>query len=268
MRTVVCVKQVPDTTEVKVNPETGTLVRAGVPSILNPYDHYAVEKALELKKKHGGEVTVVTMGPPQARAVLQLALALGADRAVLLSDRLFAGSDTWATSYALARAIRKLGKYDLVLCGQQAIDGDTAQVGPGVAQSLHIPQITFCDWVEVDKRTLRAQRHIDDGTEVVETRLPALASMTMPHDFKPRHPSFTAVAQALGKVLETWSAADINAEPEKVGLKGSPTQVDRVYAPPQREKGVIFTGSPVELAGKLLEILHKENFVKTGGGAK
>ncbi|MFA6092782.1 MAG: electron transfer flavoprotein subunit beta/FixA family protein [Elusimicrobiota bacterium] len=261
MKIVVCVKQVPDTTEVQVDPQTGTLIRAGVPSILNPYDHFAVEKALELKAEHGAEVSVLTMGPPQAQAVLRLALALGADRAMLLSDRLFAGSDTWATSYALGRAIRKLGRTDLILCGQQAIDGDTAQVGPGIAQNLRIPQITFCDQVEIEDRQLKARHHIDDGHEIVQARLPVLCTMTPPQDYRPRHPSFPRVVQAMGKVLETWTALEIGAEPGMIGLKGSPTQVDRVYAPPQKEKGVVFTGTAAELAGRILDILQKENFL-------
>ncbi|HAH06926.1 MAG TPA: electron transfer flavoprotein subunit beta [Elusimicrobia bacterium] len=262
MRTVVCVKQVPDTTEVKVDPQTGTLIRAGVPSILNPYDHFAVEWALKLKARHGGEVTVLTMGPPQAKAVLQLALALGCDRAMLLSDRAFAGSDTWATSYALARAVKKIGKFDLILCGQQAIDGDTAQVGPGVAQSLHIPQITFCDSIEVEGRKAKVQRHIDDGYEIVEAKLPVLCTMSLPHAHPLPWPSFPKVAQARSKVLEVWTAADIGAEPEKIGLKGSPTQVHKVYPPPLRAKGTVFTGSASEMASKLLDILRQENFIK------
>src|SRR3989339_1420885 len=148
MHIAVCVKQVPDTTEVKVNPETGTLIRAGVPSIINPYDHFALEKAIEIKKKTGGNVTVISMGPPQAKSVIQMCLALGADKGILLSDMAFAGSDTWATSYTLSKAIKKMGKTDLILCGLQAIDGDTAQVGPGIAQQMRIPQITFCETVD------------------------------------------------------------------------------------------------------------------------
>jgi electron transfer flavoprotein beta subunit len=262
MRTVVCVKQVPDTTEVKVDPKTGTLVRTGVPSILNPYDHFALETALNLKKRHGGEVTVLSMGPPQARAVVLLGLALGADRGMLLCDRAFAGSDTWATSYALAKAIKKLGKFDLVLCGQMAIDGDTAQTGPGIAQRLRIPQVTFCESVEVEARRLRARKLIDDGTEVLETRLPALCSMTLPHDHRPRWPSFVQVSKALEKVLETWTAEDVGARPDMIGLKGSPTQVHRVYPPAQRAKGTVFTGSSAEMSAKLLEILRAESFIR------
>ena len=150
MNIIVCIKQVPDSTRVKVDPKTGTLIRAGVPSILNPYDHYALEKALAIKAKTGAKVTVLSMGPAQAVAVLRLALALGADEGVLLSSRAFAGSDTWATSYALAMAIRKIGSFDMILCGQMAIDGDTAQTGPGIAFHLGIPQITFCESVDSD----------------------------------------------------------------------------------------------------------------------
>ena len=150
----------------------------------------------------------------------------------------------------------------MILCGQQAIDGDTAQVGPGVAQNLHVPQITFCDHIEVDGRKAKVRRHIDDGYEVVEAKLPVLCTMTMPHDYKPRYPSFPRVAEANSKVYEVWTAADVGAEPEKIGLKGSPTQVNRVYAPPQRGKGVVFTGSSSEMAAKLLDILRQENFLK------
>jgi len=262
MHIAVCVKQVPDTTEVKINPETNSLIRTGVPSIINPYDHFALQTAMELKKTHGFRVTVISMGPPQAKAVLQLALALGCDRAMLLSDRAFAGSDTWATSYALARAVKKIGKFDLILCGQQAIDGDTAQVGPGVAQSLHIPQITFCDSIEVEGRKAKVQRHIDDGYEIVEAKLPVLCTMSLPHAHPLPWPSFPKVAQARSKVLEVWTAADIGAEPEKIGLKGSPTQVHKVYPPPLRAKGTVFTGSASEMASKLLDILRQENFIK------
>lgn len=261
MHTAVCVKQVPDTTEVKVNPETGTLIRTGVPSIINPFDHFAVEKALEIKEKTGGEVTVISMGPPQAKSVIQLALALGADKGILLSDMAFAGSDTWATSYALSRAIKKLGKIDLILCGLQAIDGDTAQVGPGVAHQMRIPQITYCQTLEAIGRKIRARRLIDDGYEIVEATTPVLCTMTAPHDFTPEYPSFVSILQAQNKPYEVWTAGDINAEPGLIGLKGSPTQVNRVYPPPQREKGEILRGSPGELVEKLLSILKQKKFI-------
>lgn len=262
MHIVVCVKQVPDTTEVKVNPETGTLIRTGVPSIINPFDHFALEKALEVKAAAGGEVTVISMGPPQAKSVIQMALALGADKGILLSDMAFAGSDTWATSYTISKAIKKMGKVDLVFCGLQAIDGDTAQVGPGVAQQLRIPQITFCETVEANGRKITARRLIDDGYEIVESRVPVLCTMVVPHDYAPKYPSFVRVQEALKKPYEVWTAADIGADPECIGLNGSPTQVNRIYPPPQREKGTILKGSAAELVEKLLTILKQENFIQ------
>ena len=175
MKIIVCVKQVPEITEVKIDPVTHTLVREGVPSILNPFDEFAVEEALRIREKHGGEVTAVTMGPPQAREALIKCLAMGADRAILLTDRAFAGADTWATAYTLSLAIKRL-EHDIILCGKQAIDGDTAQVGPELAENLGIPQITFVKKVEVDEKSRKVlvHRETEDGYEVIECRLPVL----------------------------------------------------------------------------------------------
>jgi len=261
MNIVVLVKQVPDTTEVKINPETGTLIRAGVPSIINPYDHFALQAALELKKKHDFKVTLVSMGPPQAKSVLQLGLALGADEAVLLSDMAVAGSDTWATSYALAKTVKKVGKADIVLCGMQAIDGDTAQTGPGVAQHLGMPQVTFCESVEVDGRRIIARKQIDGGHEIVEARPPVLLSMVMTKDYVPQYPSFPAVHASLAKPYHVWSAADIGAEPQYLGLKGSPTQVNRIYPPAQRGKAQMFSGSGQQGVDRIIEIMRREHFI-------
>jgi electron transfer flavoprotein beta subunit len=262
MRIAVCIKQVPDSTQVKVDPATGTLIRAGVPSILNPYDHYALECALKLKKETGAEVCVVSMGPPQAQEVVRLALALGADRGILLSDRAFAGSDSWATSYALSQALRHLGGVDLIMCGVMAIDGDTAQTGPGIACQLGIPQITFCDEISVAGTTVRAKRLIEGGHETVEAGFPALATMSLPHEYERAYPSFRQIAAAQEKPYEVWTVATIHADPKFLGLNGSPTRVDRVYAPSARERGTIFTGSPAEIVARFLEILKQENFVK------
>ncbi|HAT73080.1 MAG TPA: electron transfer flavoprotein subunit beta [Elusimicrobia bacterium] len=262
MNIVVCVKQVPDSTEVKINPETGTLIRAGVPSIINPYDHFALQTALELKAKHDFKVTLVSMGPPQAKSVVQMGMALGADEGVLLSDMAFAGSDTWATSYALAKAIKKIGKVDLIFAGMQAIDGDTAQTGPGVAQQLGMPQITFCERVEVDGRRIIAHKQIDGGHEVVEARPPVLLTMIMHKDYTPRYPSFLSVNASLKKPFHTWNAADIGAEPQYLGLKGSPTQVDKIYPPPQREKAAMFSGSGAEGMARIMQIMKAEHFLE------
>lgn len=262
MNVIVCIKQVPDTDKVKINPETGTIIRAGVPSILNPYDHYALENALKIKKETGGKITVISMGPPQAVEVIKLALSLGADRGILLSDRAFAGSDTWATSYALSKGIEKIGTYDLILCGQMAIDGDTAQTGPGIAYHLKIPQVTFCESVVLANGKAEIVKFVDGGTQDIQAELPALITMTIPGDYMGIYPSFLAVFDAQDKPVETWSAADVGAEPQKLGLDGSPTRVDKIYAPERKVQGEIFSGSANELAEKVLSFLKQGRFIK------
>jgi len=262
MNIIVCIKQVPDSTQVKVDPKTGTLIRAGVPSILNPYDHFALEQALAIKEKTGAKVTVLSMGPNQATAVIRLALALGADEGVLLSDRAFAGSDTWATSYALATAVKKIGQYDLICCGQMAIDGDTAQTGPGMAFHLGIPQITFCSGVDANGQTVVVKKLIEGGHQILEADMPVLVTMTMPVDYVAKYPSFMAAHKAQDKTIHVWTATDIGADPHKLGLEGSPTRVDRIFPPPARQKGEMFSGSAQELAAKFVEILKKESVIK------
>jgi electron transfer flavoprotein beta subunit len=263
MNIIVCLKQVPDSTRVKVDPKTSTLVRAGVPSILNPYDHFALSQALKIKvKTPGTTVTVLCMGPNQAQSVIRLALGLGADKGILLSDRAFAGSDTWATSYALATAIKKIGAFDLIMCGQMAIDGDTAQTGPGIAFHLDIPQITFCDGVDAAQGKVTAHKIIDGGHQVMEADLPALVTMTMPFDYAAAYPSLLGAYRAQQKPSLTWTAADIGADSSKLGLDGSPTRVDRIFPPPARPKGEIYSGSAGELADTLIGILKKESIIK------
>jgi electron transfer flavoprotein beta subunit len=235
---IVCIKQVPDTTEVKINPETGTLIREGVPSIINPFDTYAIEEGLLLKEKFGGKVTVISMGPPQAIEALKESVAMGADEAVLLSDRAFAGADTWATAYALSRAIRKLGEFDIILCGKQAIDGDTGQVGPGIAGQLGISQLTYVFKIrELDPEagTVLVERLLEEGREVVQAPLPAL--LTVVKDInQPRYPTFIGIRRATKMQIPVWTAADLpECDSGRCGLNGSPTQVVRVFAPPARE---------------------------------
>ncbi len=262
MNIVVCIKQVPDSDKVKVNPETGTIIRAGVPSILNPYDHFALENALKIKKEIGGKITVISMGPPQAVEVIKLALSLGADRGILLSDRAFAGSDTWATSYAISKGIEKIGEYDLILCGQMAIDGDTAQTGPGIAYHLNIPQITFCKNVQIANGKAEISKFVDGGTQDIQAELPALITMTIPADYRGIYPSFLDVFDAQDRPVETWSASDVGADPQKLGLEGSPTRVDKIYAPERKVQGEIFSGSANELAEKVLSFLKQGRFIK------
>jgi len=259
MRIVVCVKQVPDTTEVRIDPDRGTMVRRGVPSILNPLDAHAVEAAVRLREEVGGEALALSMGPPQAEEALREALARGCDRAVLLTDRAFAGADTWATSYTLARALKKLAPVDLVVCGKQAVDGDTAQVGPGIAAHLGWPQVTY----------VRAIRHVADGTAVVErltdyanetlrVRLPAV--LTVLKDLNvPRLPSLVSLMRARRAEVERWGPQQVGGDENEMGLNGSPTRVVRIFTPPQRGECTLWEGEPEHSAHRLAEALLREN---------
>ena len=260
MNIIVSIKQVPDTTEVRIDPETGTLVREGVPSIINPFDENAIEAGLQLREQHGGQVTVITMGPPQAEQALREAIAMGADAAVLVSDRAFAGSDTLATSYTLAQTIRKLGEFDLILCGKQAFDGDTAQVGPGLAEQLGIAQITYAIALEVEGKRLRVKRLLDDRFEVTETRLPALVTVVKQIN-EPRHAGLKGVMRARKAEVPVWSAADIEADVTRCGLSGSPTNVVRVFSPQRQTKGERLEGEAPEVARQLVEKLREAQLV-------
>lgn len=238
MEIVVCVKQVPDTTEVKIDPVKNTLIREGVPSIVNPFDKIAVEAALQLKEKYGGRVRVISMGPPQAADALKECLAMGADEAVLVSDRAFGGADTLATSYALSTSIEKMGPVDLILCGKQAIDGDTAQVGPGIAENLDWPQITYAAKIEINGDTIKVDREHDDGYEIMEAKLPAMVTVVK-SIAEPRFPTVKGTMKANRTQIPVWTAADINADEKRIGLTGSPTQVRRIFTPKQRSQGQV-----------------------------
>lgn len=255
MNVVALIKQVPDTTDVRIDRETNTLIREGVPSIINPFDMYAVEEALRVREGAGqGTVTVMSMGPPQVEAALKEAIALGADEAVLLSDRAFAGSDTWSTSYTLAAGIRKLKDYDLILCGKQAIDGDTAQVGPGVAQFLGIPQVTYARKLTIEGRTATVERMLEDGYDVVRVPLPAVVTVVKEIN-EPRMPSLKGKMKAKKAEITVWGSADLDVDQKELGLDGSPTRVVRVFAPEAREGGVIFEGEAEETVGSLVKEL-------------
>jgi electron transfer flavoprotein beta subunit len=258
---IVCIKQVPDTTDVKINPETNTLVRDNVVSIINPFDLYAIEEAIRLKERVGGEVTVITMGPPQAEAALKEALTYGADKAVLLSDRAFAGSDTLATSYALTKGIQKLGKFDVIICGKQAIDGDTAQVGPGIAEKLDIPQITMVKKVEeIKDGYIKVERLMEDGYDVVESSTPVLLTVVKEIN-TPRIPSLKGRMKAKSIQIQKLTAQDINADVEKLGLKGSPTWVSKIFTPPHKSGGEMISGGPEEAATKLVNMLRESKLI-------
>jgi len=258
MNIIVCIKQVPDTTNVRIDPETNTLVRSGVQSIVNPFDMYAIEEAVRLKEKFGGAVTVITMGPPQAEDALREAISLGADEAVLISDRAFAGSDTWATSYTLSRAILKIGKFDVVICGKQAIDGDTAQVGPGIAAFLDIPQITFVKKIEdVKDSSMRAERMTEEGYDIIEAPLPCLITVVKEIN-EPRLPSLKGKMRAKKIEIKKLEAKDLDADPDLLGLKGSPTKVVKIFTPPPRKGGQILEGEAKDISAKLVELLKGE----------
>ena len=255
MKIVVCIKQVPNTGNVRINPETKTLIREGVESIINPFDCYAIEEGVRIKEQQGGTVTVISMGPPQADAALREAISLGADGAVLVSDRAFAGSDTLATSYALSAAIRKLGAVDLVICGKQAIDGDTAQVGPGIAVHLGMPQITFVRKIEkLDGGMIVAERMTEEGYDVVEAKLPAVITVVKEINL-PRIASLKGKMAAKKATIPTWTAAVIGADTHRIGLEGSPTWVAEVFAPPARSGGRKIEGAPAHQAAELIKEL-------------
>lgn len=261
MEILVCVKQVPDTTEVKIDPKTNTLIRQGVPSIVNPFDKNAVEAAIQLREKNGGKVTVFSMGPPQAKDALKECLAMGADEAVLISDRAFGGSDTLATSYTLAAGIRKLGKFDVILCGKQAIDGDTAQVGPEIAEYLDIPQITYVAKVEVNGDTVRVEREHEEGYEIIETTVPVLLTVVKSIN-EPRLPTVKGTMKANRKDIPVVTVTDVEVDPDRLGLKGSPTQVRRIFTPQQRTQGeIIQADSARQSVAMLIQKLSEAKIV-------
>lgn len=266
MKIVVCIKQVPDTeAKVEIDSEKGTLIRTGVPSIINPFDTYAIEEGLILREKYGGTVTVITMGPPQAREALEEALAMGADKAILLSDREFAGADTLATSYTLSLAIRKIGKFDLAICGKETSDGNTAQVGPGLSQRLGASLLTYVSkvrGVDLDQRKIIVERLLEEGKEIVEARLPAL--LTVVKDInQPRSPSLGGVMRAAKMEIPVWTAKSLSADTSNFGLNGSATQVIRIFTPPPRPRGEILKGEPEEIASLLVEkLMDRKAFLK------
>jgi electron transfer flavoprotein beta subunit len=242
MHIIVCIKQVPDTANVRINPETNTLMREGVESIVNPFDEYALELALKLKDLHGAKITVLTMGPPQADIVLREAMARGADDGVLLTDRIFAGADTWATSYVIAQAIKKLKpEASLVLFGKQAIDGDTAQVGPGVSEFLKLPLITYVKSLTVQDGRFTAETAMDEGVEILEGTLPAVMTVVK-EALPPRFARLGGWMHAKHAAIPRWGAKELKAVNDLCGLKGSPTKVVKIFAPPVKSGGTRMDG--------------------------
>lgn len=261
MKIIVCVKQVPDTTEVKLDPKTGRLIRDGVPSIINPDDKNALEQALTIKDENPGTtVTVVSMGPPQADVAMREALAMGADEAILICGREFAGSDTWATSYIIATAIKKIGDYDLILCGRQAIDGDTAQVGPQIAEQLGIPQITYVQKLRIEGSEVIAERALEDGYAVVSAKMPVL--LTAINELNtPRYMTPQGIFEAYEKEVKIWGFNDVPVDEAKIGLKGSPTNVNKTFSPEPKGKGEMLEGADRNTVKALISRLEAKHLL-------
>jgi electron transfer flavoprotein beta subunit len=262
MKIIVCAKQVPDTNDVKIDPVKGTLIRDGVPSILNPDDANALEAALELKDKNpGSTVSVISMGPPQASYMLRECLAMGADDAYLLSSRTFGGADTCATSTTIAAGIRKIGNYDIIFAGRQAIDGDTAQVGPQTAQRLGLPSVSYVQKIrEVREKSVVVERQLEDGYEVVEIDTPCVLTAIKELN-TPRYMTVMSIEEAYKKEIPVWSENDVGLAPGDCGLKASPTQVFRSFTPDPKGKGEMLTGSVSEMAGALVAKLAEKHVI-------
>ncbi len=262
MRTVVCVKQVPGTHDAKIDPDTKRIIREGIKVVINPFDTYALEAAVQIRERIGGEVICLTMGPPRAVTVLREGITVGADRGILLSDRAFGGSDTWATSYALAKAIRKIGDVDLVICGKQAIDGDTAQVGPGIAAHLSWPQATYVmDIDEIANGSLIAKRLHEDGWDLCSLRLPAVITVVKDIN-QPRVPTLKGRLAAEQQEIPVWKAEDIGAAPERIGLDASPTRVVQTNPPAARKnEGLRLDGTVEQNVARLVQELRRRSLV-------
>ena len=256
MKIIVCIKQVPDAKDVRLDPKTNTMAREGVAAIMNPFDRHALEEGVRLKEQHGGSVTVVSMGPPQAEAVLREAVACGADEAVLVSDRAFAGADTWATTYTLGKAIEKNGAFDLIICGKQAIDGDTAQVGPGLAKRLQIPYVSYVRKITgLANGVLSLHRLMDDGYDEVEMPLPGLVTVVKEIN-EPRVPSLKGKMKAKSLSIKTLNAEGIGADTGSIGLPGSTTQVVKVFAPEFKGERAMLEGTVDEQVEQLVNKLE------------
>ena len=261
MNIVVCLKQVPGTTEVRIDSQTNTLIREGIKNIVNPFDTYALEEGVRIKERYGGKVTTVSMGPPQAEEVLRGAISVGADEAILLSDSAFAGADTLATAYTLARAISKLEQYDIIICGRQTIDGDTGQVGPELAEMLGIPFVAYVSKIEgIDNGYMRVQRMVEEGHEVIETPLPAVITVVKEINM-PRLPSLRGLAKAKNAVIPVWAAQELGVDRNTVGLLGSATRVIKIFFPQRVHHGEILQGELDSQADSLVNKLRQARVI-------
>ena len=261
MNIVVCLKQVPGTTEVKIDPITNTLIRQGIKAIVNPFDSYALEEGVRLKEKFGGKVTAISMGPPQASDMLKEAISVGADEAVLLSDMAFAGSDTLATAATLGKAVEKIKTYNLIICGRQTIDGDTGQVGPELAENLGIPFIAYVSKIEeIANGKMRVQRAVEDGYETIESPLPAVITVAKEINI-PRMPSLRGLSKSRSAQIPVWTANDIAADKANIGQAGSGTWVVKVFYPQRIQHAEIIKGEPAVQAAALIEKLREAKIV-------
>ena len=262
MKIIVCAKQVPDTTEVRIDPVKGTLIRDGVPSILNPDDANALEAALCIKDAAPDtKVTIVSMGPPQAMEMIRECLAMGADDGVLLSDRAFGGADTIATSSQIAGAIRKISDYDIIFAGRQAIDGDTAQVGPQIARRLGIPSVTYVQKIrEIKEKSVVVERQMEDGYEVLEVQMPCLLTAVKELN-TPRYMTVSGIMDAYSAQITVWNHNDLGMAPENCGLAASPTQVLRSFTPAPKGKGEMASGSVKDMAKTLVDRLSEKHLI-------
>jgi len=257
VRVIACIKQVPDTQEIRMDPERGTLIRKGVPAIINPFDLHAIEEGLRLTEQFGGEVVVLSMGPPMAEDAVREAISMGCGDGVLLTDRLFAGADTWVTAYTIATGVKKIGAFDLIIAGKQATDGDTGQVGPGIAAQLDIPVITYVvkiDEIDPEKKTIKVRRLVEAGEEVVETTLPCLITVVKGINV-PRFPSLIGKRKAKNAEIKIWGNADVGCDADKIGLGGSPTRVAKIFTPEPRAGGEIIPGEPDAAVAVLVDKL-------------
>ena len=261
MNIVVCLKQVPGTTEVRIDPETNTLVREGIKNVVNPFDSYALEEGVRLKERYGGNVTAITMGPPQAEEMLREAISSGADEAILISDGAFAGSDTLSTSYTLSKAVNKIGDYDLVICGRQTVDGDTGQVGPELAEMLGVPFVAYVSKIEeIENGLMRVQRMVEDGHEVIEASLPAVITVVKEINV-PRLPSLRGLTKAKSAEIHTWTASELGVDENRIGQRGSATRVIKVFFPQRVHQGEIFQGDPESQVESLIERLREAKII-------
>lgn len=262
MEIVVCIKQVPETFDLEWDPKRGTLLRDGDSGLLNPNDKNALEAALRLKEEHGGTITALSMGPPHAEEALREALSMGIDRAILLCDRAFAGADTWATSYTLSLALKKLAPFDLVLCGKESADGMTGHIGPQLGEFLNLPQLTCATRIDFEGRFVTIEQNLEDGYRVLKSPLPVLITVETGMN-QPRIPSMDLILESYqSKKVLCWGSGDLDGLGGRCGLEGSPTRSKRIYTGQiQRGKVQLLGGQPEETAKKFVQILEEKNLI-------